>query len=1066
MGDPVKFEEIECFKENLKKSLMIWEGSLKTADSQLWKHVKQLPQLVQSLWELYQTLELCQSSEKVIVGRVLKYLISPLDLKPEFIYGPQGFREDIYLIAMASKRWKEVLDQEIYERAGFYFNEEDWEEIENFDIDQETRSSLQDLLGVDALPGDELFLGHFSEEQPILQKGEKKIIIAGPGTGKTYRIEEELLDLLIHQKVCPESVVVTTFTNKAADELVVRVQERLTAHHKGAQEAHVILRKLTISTIHKFFYSIISNFHHHIFFLNGAFSVLDETQRLLFLFRKGFYELRLKDIYREWIAYVREKGRSYEFDLFHFYRYVGQVYDFLSEDVIGNEESPVHLKYLELLHSPSEKLSVDEKIIQTYPRYWKALQKEGYLDNSIVMSYVNALLDDVHVLRQVRQRYRYILVDEYQDTNPIQDKIFRKIVGESGNLIAVGDDDQSIYAFRGADVRNATAFERRYQGARVERLEQNRRSTPEIVRASQDLIKNNKIRYDKKIFTQNPPGEKPWVLVASKEELPDQTAQLLWNLKNQGLLKQWNDVALLFRCFNKRYEQYKGALEQHNVPFVTKGNRKFLCKPFNNGFIKILEMISIPTSISNRKRAHKKFFEDLGINDSQQMLDLIQKWANDFEQEKFDSLLDLFYEILCDVGDVLPDTCLADLGRLSSVIAEAESEIKSRDLKKRLSHFLSYVKAAKGAIEGPKEGQEEQGVQILTLHASKGLEFPVVIIADVIEGEIPADFGADVRSRLRRNLGGEEGLDKIEEERRVFYVGMTRAEELLVLTTSEDQPSRFLKEFKYKEVKTSLEELSSGKVKKFGRKPKKKPPFHASNSQLFDYEFCPQRYKLEHKYGFAGRPISALRAGRSLHESIEILHRLLREGERVTEDRLKRIFKRCWIQPVNTKKAQKEYEDLSKIFMRYAHSTIGKKNLKIIDMEQPFHVIEGHGVLTGKIDLVREVDSELQIVEFKYHQNKHPNMISYPERQLNYYRLAFPHLEPVLKVHYLKEAREESVKIYPMDETRRLIVNHFDNIVQGRFHARPSKSKCGICPVKVACKKRLSVDEPLVKGVA
>jgi ATP-dependent DNA helicase UvrD/PcrA len=1035
-----------------------WADEARRGRDPWWQGIERIPHYFDALVALSCRPELDETQRR-IVHRVIKYLISPLDLMPEFIYGPLGFREDLVLIALAVERLHEELGSEPLKACALDPDDSGLalaRDREDVDLEEDIRHHLRLLLDADSVAGDEdLAKPDFADLGPQTvgvapSSGACTIVFAGPGTGKTHRLESELQRLLVEERVPAEHILATTFTNKAADELRIRIRQRL-QEQGGLEDVDRVLQNLTISTIHAFCFKLIGAFHHHALFLKGTFSPMEETQRMLFLFRHGIGTLRLKGIYSDWKAEQREASGWRPTDLFHFYAYVGEIYDFLSEDVVSGAESELRRRYLQLIQEKAAALTVDERTIQTYPRYWRLVQEEGFLDHAMVLAYAEALLKDPQVRRRVQTTFRYLLVDEYQDTNPIQDRIFRAVAGSSGSVFAVGDDDQSIYAFRGADVRNATQFPERWPGARVELLEENRRSTAKLVEACQALIRNNRTRHSKELFTRNPEGDPPWRLEAQWDELPDRLAEILARLKERGAVESWSDVAILFRALSGRVADYRAALTQRSVPNALVGDRRFLKRPLARGLIKVLGLIcGDETKITGRARAHRPFFQALDWSDNQAMLEPIRRWHRAVREERYGTLLELFYAILNDTNAIALPEILSDLGHLSSFIAASEAQLTSPDLLKRLDYFLSYADAAAGSFSGPTPPSDE-AVQIMTIHKSKGLEFSVVVVADVVEGAIPAHFPENVRTRLRRDLAKlPSRLDEMEEERRVLYVAMTRAERHVILVTSPDRISVFLGEFKSCPVP---EKPPAPVQRAYIHASRKAPPLHLYHGEVYNYHFCPKRYLLENRYGFAGQVIAPLRAGQSLHRALEIFHRLRRDGEHVTRDRRARIFERAWIRPRDTKKGQAEFDTLCKIFQRYTERfDTDSDRIRVVETEQPFYAAQGMGVLTGKIDLVRERNDALEIVEFKFHAN--PMMPDYPQRQLDHYSLAYPGERPRLVVHYLKEDREDVIAGREPDPIRAELDETFSRISRGAFDAIPAPQKCRLCPARFACSDR------------
>ncbi|HKK05467.1 MAG TPA: UvrD-helicase domain-containing protein [Gammaproteobacteria bacterium] len=1054
-------EEQAEYRQAIAEEIAAWAEEARREGDAWWPAVERTPAWFDALVLLAERPEL-SDHERRIVHRVIKYLVSPLDLMPEFIYGPKGFREDLALIAEAVERLRASVGEAVLAACGFDKDDPGLKLVEaraEHDIEDDVRYHLHLLLEADAVAGDEE-LAHAAAgsetEAPADNPGPHTMVFAGPGTGKTYRLETELARLLLEERVPAQQILVTTFTNKAADELRVRVRRRLAASEPETAVNH-IMQQLAISTIHAFCFRLISEFHHHALFLKGAHAPMDETQRMLLLFRHGIGKLRLKDIYPDWQAEQRALSGWHPTDLFNFYAHVGEVYDFLSEDVVKGADKELRHRYLQLIQEEPEEGSVDERIIHSYPRYWRLVQEEGFLDHSMTLAYAEALLDDPQVRARVQARFRHVLVDEYQDTNPIQDRIFRAIAAKHGRLFAVGDDDQSIYAFRGADVRNATEFAERWPGAAVERLEENRRSTARLVAGAQALIRRNTIRQPKDLFTQNPEGVPPWRVEADWDALPEAVADALIRMKASGAFEHWDEVALLFRGLTGRVPLYRQALAERDIPSALTGDRRFLARPLVKGLMKTLAMVADdPEKITNRKRAHRPFFEALGWTDRAAMLEAIREWNEGVQEGRFETLLELFYTIVNDTSALGDDTLLPDLGHLSGFIAAAEAQLTSPDLKKRLKYFLRYAEAAAASFAGPVP-QAEDEVQIMTIHKAKGLEFPVVIVADAVEGCLPAGFGENTRDRLRQRLAGlAPRLDPVEEERRVLYVALTRAERYALLATDPKSPSPYLKEFDNEPFPERLPEPSALKPF-YDHAAHGVPPLHLHHSGVYDYHFCPRRYLLADACGFASQVIAPVRAGQTLHRALEIYHRLKADGEQVTPERRERIFERAWVRPRDTKKAKKEYEQLFGVFDTFAgqwEDEYDGRRTRVIETEQPFYAAEGSGVLAGKIDLVRERDDRLEIVELKFHQN--PMMPDYPSKQLEHYSLAYPDEHPRLVVHYLKENRMEEIHGREPEAVREELAHTFEDIRARRFPAQDKPALCRLCPVRFACAQRAS----------
>jgi len=1017
----------------------------------------------------------------------IEYLISPLDFMPELIYGPDGYNEDIYFLAITLKAIYPRLPAELVAQYWKFDKEIDRcaDEIISLAEKELPQNILKSINSFytdyeSPCPPEEIFAMLTETEQPAKEKERSAaqlrdsensedaihhkdgpcIVFAGPGSGKTWIIEERVFNLVENIGIKPENTLVTTFTNKAADELTVRLRERF----KNRSDVDKIMSDLTISTIHSFCFSLLKQYQHRILFFKETYSPVEEGDQMLFIYRhSGEKYLKLKNLFKYWQNSRLKAGEQlYSLSLFDYYAEVLQIYNYLSEEVLG-ADSLTQLEFFKIVKA-EEHRCFEDHIIATYPEYWRLLLEDGLMDQSIILSYTEALLKNDQILNEVRKKYKYILVDEYQDTNPVQDRIFRQICGENGNLFVVGDDDQSIYRFRGAEVTNITRFTERFPLSLIVRLNENRRSSGKIVESTKSLIEHNLLRVKKKLYTHHEEGDPVSLIICENpQEQEEKAVEIINRLVEKGHITNLSQVAILFRSVKALGPRFKKVLKEYGIECTITSDRSLFRTDEIRGLWQILELIASDTPYF-KKRNYPLFFRKAGIEDKNFMHNLISQWHKQVHEKTDKSLLELYYDILHSTNVLKEleedDTGLGNLGIFSELIASFEGGSGSQDLLEKLTFFLQYCKMLEDGVD-QAEMNSSEAVQLMTIHKSKGLQFDYVIIANVTGSHFPMRYRSGPRQRAKgvilkgpdgRNYDTEEEAKCLEEERRILYVGMTRAAKAIYLLTEQGNESPFISELRMIERSMPTPVDNPRQIKSSGENI-----LHVSHSEIYDYRFCPGRYNYSHRYRFKGQAIKPLFAGLSLHRSLEVLHRMMLDNQRIDKNILNRIFERCWTYPFGTEQ-EKESERIknSTIFTRYAEMLLhmnGKH--RILQTEYPFMTARGKNVLTGKLDLIQEnEEGQLEIVEFKYNRNK--LLESYTENQLNHYSLAYPQEEVLLSVYYLKEGEKETIKKSDRQWIISQLEDDFSKIRNKEFGQTPDKTKCRICPAAIVCGMNIS----------
>lgn len=463
------------------------------------------------------------------------------------------------------------------------------------------------------------------------------------------------------------------------------------------------------------------------------------------------------------------------------------------------------------------------RIAKIYARYAAKLREANALDfDDIILHTVTLLQQESDVRDYYRHKFRYVLIDEYQDTNRLQYLLMKLLVGENGNICVVGDDDQSIYKFRGADITNILNFEKEFRGTRTIRLEQNYRSTQHILDAANAVIRNNTDRKGKTLWTDAGSGEKVTIkTVFNEQDEANFVVSGIMTDYNRG--RGWKDNAILYRM-NAQSNALEYAFKRNGVPYQIIGGTKFFERAEVKDMLAYLAVINNPADdlrlrrvINNPPRGIGSTsidrVQELALGQGVPMMEVLRR-AGEYaalknaagKLEKFAAMIDAlreacedmeladFYDLVCDKTNYMraleEKNDMESRGRLENV-----QELKSNILSfldgepedATLSGFLNEI----ALYTDLDSASTDNCVTMMTMHSAKGLEFPSVYVVGMEEGIFPGE-----RARYDQ--------EEVEEERRLCYVAMTRAREKLTLTnarqrmlfgrTSANEPSRFLEE--------------------------------------------------------------------------------------------------------------------------------------------------------------------------------------------------------------------------------------------------------------------------------
>ena len=623
------------------------------------------------------------------------------------------------------------------------------------------------------------------QRQAVTAPSQPTLVLAGAGSGKTRVLVHRIAWQIQVENLSPHSILAVTFTNKAATEMRNRVEDLL----------KISAKSMWIGTFHGLAHRLLRR-HWHDAKLPQSFQVIDSDDQYR-LIKRLLKSLNLDEA--KWPP--------------------RQVQWFINAQKDEGIRAKNMLETGDLYH---------QKMVQVYQAYEEICHRSGLVDFAELLLKAHELLrDNQEILDFYQQRFKQIHVDEFQDTNTIQYAWLRLLSQDQNNLFVVGDDDQSIYGWRGAKIENLYSFQKHYPSHQLIRLEQNYRSTGNILKAANSLIDNNEGRMGKELWTDSGDGEPISLYAAFNEQ--DEAYFVVERIKqwvNDGGLR--NDVAILYRS-NAQSRQFEEKLMTTGTPYRVYGGLRFFERAEIKNALAYLRLISNPHDDAAFERIINtptrgigaKTMDDIRLNGRQTSKSLWQAStdllvASAFTPRAVNALAG-FMQLISNLASLCEDLELyekvtqvveksglietykkekgekgeARVENLEELVNAARLFDYDQDNDENLSEldmFLAFAALEAGEMQG---NDVDDCVQLMTLHSAKGLEFPLVFMVGLEEGLFPSQQSVDDAGRL-------------EEERRLCYVGMTRAMSVLYLTYAESRrlygretmarPSRFLRE--------------------------------------------------------------------------------------------------------------------------------------------------------------------------------------------------------------------------------------------------------------------------------
>ena len=605
-----------------------------------------------------------------------------------------------------------------------------------------------------------------AQKEAVLKTEGPVLILAGAGSGKTRVLTTRIAHLMKNKGVHPSNILAITFTNKAANEMKERVEETIDSDVKD----------MWITTFHSCCVRMLRKDINRIGY-NRSFVIYDSSDQVT-LVKDCLKELNLSD-------------KSFEPKV---------VISYIS----GAKDKLLSPKEYKDMHRNDARMS---KIADVYTLYQDRLKRNSALDfDDLIIKTVELLKKEESVLAYYINKFRYIMVDEYQDTSKAQYEFIKLLAKEHQNICVVGDDDQSIYGWRGADIRNILEFERDYDDVHVVKLEQNYRSTQVILDAANTVISNNIERKRKKLWSEKKEGELIKIQLSENEiSESDFVADMIAKIaREQG--RTYKDFAVLYRA-NAQARPVEDALNRSQIPYNIYGGTKFYERKEIKDLLAYLKVIQNPQDDISLKRIINVPRRGIGLRTIEKIEDraslkqesmysvLIDIDTNSDISTKAKNSINGFVDTigtLRTIKEVYPvskliEKVLETTGYIDELSKDKSEESQDRidNLKEFISIALEFEQSSEEkdlqtfltgvALSSESSGDEEiEKVSLMTIHTSKGLEFPVVFLIGMEEGLFPI-------SRAVRSMSDSD----IEEERRLCYVGITRAKEVLYMTLTQ-----------------------------------------------------------------------------------------------------------------------------------------------------------------------------------------------------------------------------------------------------------------------------------------
>jgi DNA helicase-2/ATP-dependent DNA helicase PcrA len=896
-------------------------------------------------------------------------------------------------------------------------------------------------------------------------------LIACAGSGKTEVVARRVVNLLRPREqngggLQPQNIIAFTFTDKAAAEL----KERIHARCREDLGSVVGLAEMYVGTIHGFCLDLLKTEVPRYM----KYEVLNEVQQTLFIDRHS-----------------RQSGLTLATTL------TGQPLKRFTD-------TPRFVAALSILREdqPENPAALANcSVAQQLPAYEKLLHEKGYLDYSAILKETVQALRSLTSLRErLAARVKHVIVDEYQDLNPIQEAVVRELHDLGAQICVVGDDDQVLYQWRSSDVQNILDFETRYPGVRQLRLESNYRSSEGIITLAREFVRKILRRLPKEMQSTAAQTYEPGDIVALPFESPEEEAHYIAEqcqamrglpIREDGTERgmSWSDIAILLRSVRRDGKAIMAALSEAKIPYVITGMDNLFDKPESEAARQLFYFLAGEIEAPALRAAWQR--ADLGITAQslEQAIaaasgareDMKRADVGQFKVYNLQRQFMAFLETAQLREEQVPagrgEVVFYNLGQFSQLISDFESIHFHSNPTDKYTSFAGFLKYhAEGAYP---EGWQENGyvspdaVRIMTVHQAKGLQWPAVFIPQLVRNRFPTK-GSGGRTAwhlipegaFKNAIRYKGGID---DERRLFYVAMTRAQKYLHMSwapTDGNRNAQAPSEF-FTDV------LASKFVKRrppdYVARPHLPPAAKASVANVtlsfsdLKYFFeCPYQFKLRILYGFNAPLDEALGFGKSLHDALAEVHKRALAGEIPSAEEADRLVATHLRTPYAYPKLREQLEAAARRAIEGYIRENADELRRLEFSEKGIEISLGDGVsVAGRIDLVRRTDTdEVTIVDLKSNERAQTNEAT--EAQLHIYALGYQTLTgrnaDYVEIYELDKQNRKvrSVQEEFLEEVQRNVRRAANALRKNALEPAPRKKTCQACDYCNLCTSAIS----------
>jgi DNA helicase-2/ATP-dependent DNA helicase PcrA len=931
------------------------------------------------------------------------------------------------------------------------------------------------------------------------------LIIAGPGTGKTFTLVKRVVYLIVEKGIKPENILIATFTEKAAKELITRITNELLK-----LDIKVNVNELYIGTFHSICLRLIKE--------NVEYTRLKKNYRLMDEFDQQYL------IYRNHKAFdvipnlelIADKTRVWEKA-----KQLSYYFNAISEELITVED-------LRKDKEPSVQV-----LAMAYEVYQELLAEENAMDfSSIQVIAYNLLQDNEAVRTKIQEQIQYAMIDEYQDTNYVQEQLIFSIVEKHHNLCVVGDDDQGLYRFRGATIRNILEFPNKWAHCAKLNLVENYRSEKDIVKFYNEWMQDtkegnfewNNFRYGKVIVPSKPnqvEGVPTVIKVSGQRDLKnwgDRIIDFIEKLQANKTITNYNQIAFLFWSVkNDRVKNLADYLEKKGIPVYSPRSDMFfereeiklligtLLVLFPN-YLKAMQTDKYMPKVMAKYYTEKCLPAFIEFQRTNPNAPLIKWCANKggelsspnktfdyaftglvYEALQFEPFLSIMQSDISGVADSRAIRNLAEFTKLTTryeylhkinVFTSSGIEI---DINQFFNRYLMFLyEGGIGEYEDDSEYAPSGCVSFMTIHQSKGMEFPVVIVGSLYT--TPRNNFKEVIQELERNVYERKPFEPYEcikyyDFWRLYYTAFSRAQNLLALTADEcegrgREPSKYFEKY-YEELPNYWNtDIDYSKIKCEPVKDVNIKQSYSFTSHISVYENCSLQYKFFKDLGFIPVREGATMFGTLVHATIEDIHKAAMRGESqtITEDNVNAWFADNY-ETISKKEQSYLSENVRAAALRQVLRYVDRQSAhwdRVRDAEVEVSHVEEDYILSGKVDLIEGENGTLDIVDFKA--EKKPdlihdkNRIDLYKRQLQIYAYIIEQQigMPVsrLRLYYTGDETSGVPEIIFPNEHAKVqeTIDEFTNVVhkiQCRDYSTYSTSQtmCNNCDLRHFCQK-------------